>query len=232
MLDNPLKFNGYIAISPYFSEGMVDSIYKFGTNIDVPVFYYLSYSEKDLTGHIESVSNAIKKMKTISNSNFEFKFEKILNQTHVSQVPTAIESGLQLCNKYACFNKQTFTKKDFKNQHVLNMLISFYEKGLKIYKYPFKATIQDLEYCSFLISKYGKIEEYLEFGNYCISIEPDLCTGYYSLGYYYEIQNQYEKALINYQKGYQKLGADIINKADFKEPIIRLENKTHQKIKK
>ena len=225
LLDNSPLFTSFIAVSPYFSKGMVDSVYNAGVNSRTPIFYYLSFSENDLSGHIESVSMAIKKLKRISNPNFETRFEKIPLKSHVSQLPNAIESGLSFSNKYYCFSKQKFNKKMFRTQTVLSTLNSFYAKSSLVYKNKHIPTNQDYEFCTFLIDTYGKKSELLEFGNACITNAPSLSIGYYSLGYYFEHTNELEKALTYYNIGFSKLGSDIMNIEDFKQPILQIENK-------
>ena len=61
-----------------------------------------------------------------------------------------------------------------------------------------------------------------EIGEFSVNIYPEYSDGYFMLSAVEEQNKNYEKALNLYQKGYEKLTDDVLNKKDFYRHIERL----------
>jgi len=224
-------FNSYIAISPYYSPDLVNKVLEKVNSLKSIVSYYVSYSENDLSGHINSVRKADKIFKSIKSKNFNYKMDYIQGKGHISMVPISTSNAIDHTFFYSKPIFKVFKIKnlrEFKGSYVA-FVKKYYSNLNLIYSIDIEYRIEDLEYVSFAVNKYSRDIEVKEFGEFCIQNKPNAYVGYYLLGEYYEKLNLLERALFFYEKGYSTLGDNCLNKSDFYREISKIKVKLTKK---
>lgn len=127
-------FSAYISLSPELATGMEVQIAKQLSKISKPVFYYQSYSDKDLKEYQEGIKILHSNILTIKNENLHYKQDKFLNASHYSLVLHSIPNAL-----YHLF--ETY-------------------QAITPLEYNEKIVVLPSDYVSYLTKKYDNMEKY------------------------------------------------------------------------
>ncbi len=229
LLDEKPLFNGYISISPYIPKPLVKNLYKELEENNDWLFYYLSTSENDLSGHKSSIQELDSLLfRKITNHKFQYTFNNFDKETHFSLVsrclPLAIKSVFSI---YAPIRDEEIEQE----KELVNFLLKKYDKIQKIYGINLAIREDDLTAISWVAEDNEDWTSLKKIGKLTVSLFPDIADGYYMLALCEEKASHLETALILYKKGYSKLGKEVLNKSDFYEDIERIEKLLSNKIK-
>lgn len=227
LFDEHPIFKGYVAISPYYAEKSIDSLTSVVRSLKTPFFYFVSSGEKDLSGHIQSVSDFDERFSKLKNNNFHFKkFDSKNNfATHYTIFPISLPSSIEhIFSLYSPISEEEF-KFLVKEPHKIAYLQKRYEQIEQIYGLKIKIREDDLNTVAYAISNCKKWSELKELGELTIELYPASYSGYWMLGEQAEKTANYTAALHYYELGIQQLGADVLNIEDFQKDIDRVKNK-------
>ncbi|UYW01160.1 alpha/beta hydrolase [Flavobacterium agricola] len=96
--DNPY-FNAYISMSPILANNMETIVADRLQAAEKPIFYYLSYSDGDITEDKANIVKLNENINAINNKNVFYKFEYFPRGGHYSYVLQAIPSALNFIFK-------------------------------------------------------------------------------------------------------------------------------------
>ncbi len=227
LLDKEPLFTGYVAISPYYASNGLDSLKTIVENLKKPIFYYVANGEKDLSGHIKSVSKFDKLFAKIDNENFVYEmFDMKNNQaTHYTIFPMSISSAIEhLFSAYSSINENEF-KEVLKEGNKIDYLTERYANIKVIYGVEIPIRETDINTVAYAISKKKQWDQLKQIAELTIEIYPESYLGYWTMGEYFEKMGNYSHAVEQYEKGFSLLGEDVLNKSDFQKDIDRAKSK-------
>ena len=129
-------FSAYISLSPELANGMDVQIPKQLSKIKKPVFYYQSYSDKDLKEYQEGIKALDSNILTIKNENLLYKQDKFIDASHYSLVLHSIPNAL-----YHLFESY---------------------QAITPLEYNEKIVVLPKDYVSYLTKKYDTMEKYYD----------------------------------------------------------------------
>lgn len=223
-LKGEIPFNSYIALSPYLPEDLQQKIIaKLKQEPNTPDFITAT-ATSDLNGHKESISH-FQKLLVKEKLDQKIRFYNFKDKSHLTLVPIGIEEGLNaifsdyqpLSNRYLLSKKIPVIDK--------KMLLANNQRMEKKFGVTAKVRVEDIEFAIFTLSHHRLWDQLKELSEWTIEAFPDYYAGYYGMGTYYENQKLYDQSLEYFQKGYDKLGDDVLNKNDFYKDIERVRSK-------
>ena len=127
-------FSAYISLSPELANGMEAQIPKQLSKTRTPVFYYQSYSDKDLKEYQEGITVLHSNILTIKNENLHYKQDEFKDASHYSLVLHSIPNAL-----YHIFESY---------------------RAITPLEYNEKIVVLPSNYVSYLTKKYDNMEKY------------------------------------------------------------------------
>ena len=127
-------FSAYISLSPELANGMEAQIPKQLSKTRTPVFYYQSYSDKDLKEYQEGIKVLHSNILTIKNENLHYKQDEFKDASHYSLVLHSIPNAL-----YHIFESY---------------------QAITPLEYNEKIVVLPSNYVSYLTKKYDNMEKY------------------------------------------------------------------------
>ena len=127
-------FSAYISLSPELANGMDAQIPKQLSKTRTPVFYYQSYSDKDLKEYQEGIKVLHSNILTIKNENLHYKQDEFKDASHYSLVLHSIPNAL-----YHIFESY---------------------QAITPLEYNEKIVVLPSNYVSYLTKKYDNMEKY------------------------------------------------------------------------
>ncbi len=227
LLDKEPLFNGYVAISPYYASNGLDTLKTIVENLKKPIFYYVATGEKDLSGHIKSVSEFDKLFAKIDNENFVYEMFDMENNnaTHYTIFPIAIPAAIEhLFSAYSPINENEF-RRILKVDNKIDYLTERYANIKAIYGIEIPIRETDINTVAYAISKKKQWDQLKQIAELTIEIYPESYLGYWTMGEYFEKSGDFISALQKYELGFSKLGDDILNIEDFQKDIDRVKDK-------
>ena len=211
LLDMEPIFQGYVAISPYYASNILDSLKTKVIEIKKPIFYYTANGEKDLTGHIQSVKEFGHIFSNIENENFIYKNFNMKNNgaTHSTIFPIAISNAIEhVFSRYSSISRDEF-KTLLKTSDKVGYLKNRYQETEQIYGVQINIRESDINTVSYAISRKKQWEQLKELSELTIVLYPESYSGYWIMGEYEEKMKHYDLALIQFEKGFSKLGEPV-----------------------
>lgn len=227
ILDDSPLFKGYISISPYYASNLFDTLQTKINQLESPILYFTASGERDISRHIKSVKEFDKIFSKVNQPNFVYKkFDMENNKaTHATIVPIAISSAIEhVFSLYGSISREE-SKALLKRDDMIGYLKTRYTQIESIYGIKLKMREGDINEVSYALSKKKKWNQLKELGELVIPLYPESYMGYYILGEYEENMKNYAEALIQFEKGFDKLGSDVGNKSDFQIDIDRVKEK-------
>lgn len=215
-------FSGYIILSPTYTTEMEEKLPKFITENKTKVFYYHCVAEFDKE-NVKSTAYVFDAyMQEKKGSNYEYKFEEILECDHYSLVTHGIPKALYfMFNSYNPINPGDFALKLAELESgFVKFLESKYKEISSNYSVDRPIRINDFQAIEAAILRSGKIEELSELSRLAKKQYPDAVLSDYYLGYMYELQGDFRKAEKSYMSGFGKQpmgdisGEILLSKAD------------------
>jgi predicted alpha/beta superfamily hydrolase len=219
LFDNSV-FNSYILLSPYLPESISQKIIDKLSNNNKFLSYYISTSEYDLSEHLKTIKKIDSTLtKIVFNPKTEYTFNNFKGETHYSLINRSFPIALKAIFK----DYQIITDKEIEaEKDLLVYLKNKYTKIKKHYGINLSIREDDLDAIYWLAEEREDWNSLKEIGEFSVNIYPEYSDGYFMLSAVEEQNKNYEKALNLYQKGYEKLTDDVLNKKDFYRHIERL----------
>lgn len=219
LFDNSV-FNSYILLSPYLPESISQKIIDKLSNNNKFLSYYISTSEYDLSEHLKTIKKIDSTLtKIVFNPKTEYTFNNFKGETHYSLINRSFPFALKAIFK----DYQIITDKEIEaEKDLLVYLKNKYTKIKKHYGINLSIREDDLDAIYWLAEEREDWNSLKEIGEFSVNIYPEYSDGYFMLSAVEEQNKNYEKALNLYQKGYEKLTDDVLNKKDFYRHIERL----------
>lgn len=226
---NSNYYSALVAISPPLIPELRNEVKQFSKKKCANSYVYICSGDQDLRYHTSYFLKLQKELNN-KNSNVHLDFFKDQPNTSHSLMPlTGIKNGLMFVlddylNLPAKVIKNIASKKNIKD----SLLECSYKRITDIYGITPQSRPSDIQ---------GFVEVYLENSRFAeahrlsdMFIEfankgevYDLIDAYYLKGLIFEKQENYSLALAYYNKGFAIIPEEVLNKADFKEDIIRME---------
>lgn len=225
---NPECIDAIVSISPMATDSTLVKINNTYKTIDKNLRLYFSYAEDDLSGHEKSYKSVPKRDKL---SNISYKIERIKNTTHTTVIPQSIQNGLiHIFNELQELDRYSIpkAKKLFKSiKGESGFLENYYSNIEKVYGVKLKYRRSDIIRAPIFIERWGDLEDIIPYCNEHLNIDTKIWQLYFYRGLYYEKKKNYQKALLNYERGYKLMieEDDIFDFSPYKEDIIRVKKK-------
>jgi predicted alpha/beta superfamily hydrolase len=202
--DNPL-FDAYISLSPEFAPEMESRIPEKLAQSKKAIFYYQSSADGDIRQLREPIKNLDANLKTISNSNIDYKYDEFQNASHYSLVLYSIPSALyQIFDSYKPISSSEFTEKIVTLQSgYVDYLTNKYDLisnklGLKI-----PVRLNDFKAIEAAILKNNAYNELDKLAEIADKNYPKSMLASYQLGLMYEKMGDAKRAANKYQQASQ-----------------------------
>jgi predicted alpha/beta superfamily hydrolase len=202
--DNPL-FNAYISLSPEFAPEMESRIPEKLAQSKKAIFYYQSSADGDIRQLREPIKNLDANLKTIANSNIDYKYDEFQNASHYSLVLYSIPSALyQIFDSYKPISSSEFTEKIVTLQSgYVDYLTNKYDLisnklGLKI-----PVRLNDFKAIEAAILKNNAYNELDKLAEIADKNYPKSMLASYQLGLMYEKMGDAKRAANKYQQASQ-----------------------------
>lgn len=227
-LNDPESFQSYLALSPYLPESLQQKAVKYLQDKSLVFSLITITSSNDLSGHKSSIHKFREKLKKIGFSSEQVAFENLGQKTHLTLVPQGIEESLSFSFRNAQPLNLHFQYSSKMPVMDLEKLEIYYQKMNKTYGIASDICQEDFEFALNSLVYHHEWDKLKTLSEFTIQKNPFFYAGYYGLGAFYENKKQFGAALESYQKGFEQLGEDIANKADFYKDIERVRKKTPQ----
>ncbi|MEM6719964.1 MAG: alpha/beta hydrolase-fold protein [Bacteroidota bacterium] len=217
---NDATFTSFIALSPYIPKTISSKIIEKLSNGNEFLSLYMSTSEYDLRGHLKT----IKKLDSVLNAKItstktQYIFNNFKKETHYSLINRSFPVALQSIFK----EYQLITEEEIESEKdLLVFLKNKYKKIKEQYDIDFPIREDDLETIYWVAEEREDWKLLKRIGEFSIANFPTYSDGYFMLSAVAEQHKKYTKALEFYQKGYSRLGDDVLNKIDYYKNIERL----------
>ncbi|SEA15406.1 hypothetical protein SAMN05443667_102143 [Flavobacterium gillisiae] len=202
--DNPL-FDAYISLSPEFAPEMESRIPEKLAQSKKAIFYYQSSADGDIRQLREPIKNLDANLKTIANSNIDYKYDEFQNASHYSLVLYSIPSALyQIFDSYKPISSSEFTEKIVTLQSgYVDYLTNKYDLisnklGLKI-----PVRLNDFKAIEAAILKNNAYNELDKLAEIADKNYPKSMLASYQLGLMYEKKGDAKRAANKYQQASQ-----------------------------
>jgi len=203
--ENPV-FNAYIALSPDFATDMENRIPERLGVITKPIYYYLSTADGDLKKMQENIKGIDTKIKGLTNSTLNYKFNDFIGASHYSLVLHSIPNALyQFFAVYQPITSTEFNEKIVKLEYgyveYLKQKYDLLEQSLNI-KMPVRLNdFRAIEAAIVRNKAYNEFDELSILANkhYAKTMLPD-----YFMATMYERKEDFKRAQRYYLSAFQK----------------------------
>lgn len=199
-------FNAYISLSPELANNMEAQIPERLSSTKTPIFYYNSISDGDLKNFQNQNKLLDQNIKTISNSNLDYKFDNFKKTTHFSMVLQAIPNALyQIFETYQPISEIEYQETIVKlpNKYV-KYLTNKYDNIEKLLGIKMNIRLNDFKAIETAIIKNGAYNEFEELAQISGKQYPKSMLYDYHMATYYEKKGDIKRAFKIYQNACAK----------------------------
>lgn len=202
--DTPL-FDAYISLSPEFAPAMETRISEKLAQSKKGVFYYQSSADGDIKQLREPIKNLDTNIKTITNSNIDYKYDEFHNASHYSLVLYSIPSALyQIFDSYKPISSSEFTEKIVTLQSgYVDYLIKKYDLISNKLGLEIPVRLNDFKAIEAAILKNNAYNELDKLSEIADKNYPKSMLSSYQLGLMYEKMGDAKRAASKYQRAAQ-----------------------------
>jgi predicted alpha/beta superfamily hydrolase len=202
--DTPL-FDAYISLSPEFAPAMETRISEKLAQSKKGVFYYQSSADGDIKQLREPIKNLDTNIKTITNSNIDYKYDEFHNASHYSLVLYSIPSALyQIFDSYKPISSSEFTEKIVTLQSgYVDYLITKYDLISNKLGLEIPVRLNDFKAIEAAILKNNAYNELDKLSEIADKNYPKSMLSSYQLGLMYEKMGDAKRAASKYQRAAQ-----------------------------
>lgn len=197
-------FSGYISIGAEFGEQMMERIPVMLKTAKKPIFYYHSAADGDLQHNLKGIQTLDTNIKTILNSNINYRYDEFKGASHYSLVAYSVPNAIyHIFSSYQPISKAEFDEKLVKLESgYVNYLIKKYETINKAYGAKMAIRITDFKAVEAAILKNKAYKEFETLAGLSRKAYPKSMLSAYHMGMFYEKSGDYKKAMKSYQSGF------------------------------
>ncbi|CAM2860090.1 alpha/beta hydrolase [Flavobacterium frigoris] len=202
--DTPL-FDAYISLSPEFAPAMETRISEKLAQSKKGIFYYQSSADGDIKQLREPIKNLDTNIKTITNSNIDYKYDEFHNASHYSLVLYSIPSALyQIFDSYKPISSSEFTEKIVTLQSgYVDYLIKKYDLISNKLGLEIPVRLNDFKAIEAAILKNNAYNELDKLSEIADKNYPKSMLSSYQLGLMYEKMGDAKRAASKYERAAQ-----------------------------
>jgi len=228
MVEEAPIFNAYINIDPTYGQDIAELFRGKVPALSNNLYYYLNSGKYNSEDKDKSIDDVYYVLKNFENEHFKFKYDRFENSTKTAAIGQAIPGALaHIFDMYSSISKEEF------DQNVADLspaeAIEYVEKKYVEIQYLFGANLKIRQRDIFAIESIILDKEegvYLEeFGKMINRVYPESPIGDYYIGQYYEIGNDFKKALKYYKNGFAKISSDDPNGDGYYQNVERVMTK-------
>lgn len=197
-------FSGYISMGAEFGEQMMERIPVMLKTAKKPIFYYHSAADGDLQHNLKGIQTLDTNIKTILNSNINYRYDEFKGASHYSLVAYSVPNAIyHIFSSYQPISKAEFDEKLVKLESgYVNYLIKKYETINKAYGAKMAIRITDFKAVEAAILKNKAYKEFEALAGLSRKAYPKSMLSAYHMGMFYEKSGDYKKAMKSYQSGF------------------------------
>lgn len=223
--DNPI-FDGYISLCPDFAFEMENRIEDRMKAMSKPISYFQVSSITDETTIYQRVKSLDEKLSTVLNKNVSYKHLQLDGYSHYSMVPIAIPQAIYHVFKgYQPINKEEYKQLENQTTGFVDYLTEKYKNLNTLYGVDMKIRLNDFLAIQNLIIKNGSSDELKSLEKIASKEYPKTMLPFVIEASYYEKDNNYDKAIKAYEKGYSSKDIGMFTKSYMLEKLEELKRK-------
>lgn len=199
-------FSAYISLSPELANGMEAQIPKQLSKTRTPVFYYQSYSDKDLKEYQEGIKVLHSNILTIKNENLHYKQDEFKDASHYSLVLHSIPNALyHIFESYQAITPLEYNEKIVVLQsNYVSYLTKKYDNMEKYYGVKIPVRMSDFNAIESAILKNKMYNELEELSIVARKNYPKTMLADYELAVMFEQKGDLKRAAKYYQDAFLK----------------------------
>jgi hypothetical protein len=197
-------FSGYISMGAEFGEQMMERIPVMLKTAKKPIFYYHSAADGDLQHNLKGIQTLDGNIKTILNSNINYRYDEFKGASHYSLVAYSVPNAIyHIFSSYQPISKTEFDEKLVKLESgYVDYLIKKYETINKAYGAKMAIRITDFKAVEAAILKNKAYAEFEKLAALSRKAYPKSMLSAFHMGMFYEKSGDYKKAMKSYQSGF------------------------------
>jgi len=198
-------FNAYISLSPSFTPKMELRLKEQFSDIQIPIYYSLTTSEKDRKRSKASIETVNKTLKAISNENFNYNYNYYKGKSHYELVNHALPTAIEKVYKaYKPIDREEYKEKmlTFSEGTAYDYLIKKYDTIKSLYGLDKQIRINDFNAAEAALKKNEEWEAFKLLSKLAKEEYPESMLGMYYMGIHYENIGEPKKAIKAYQSGF------------------------------
>ena len=201
--DQPL-FNAYISLSPELATEMESRIADRLSAQKETIFYYLSSADGDIKKMRENIALLDTNIKSVSNSNLNYRFDEIKGASHYSLVLYSIPNALyQFFASYKPISTDEFQQKIVKLESgYVDYLKNKYEVLEKTIGIKMPIRVNDFKAIEAAILKNKAYNEFEQLAQLSSKSYPKAMLSEYHMARYYEFNGDMKRAVKSYQNAF------------------------------
>lgn len=203
LLRETLLFQGFINLSPLFSEKMPERISNALARKEGQHFYYTAVADKDYKSVITKSASLGDTLAKIQKNNVDIRYDTISKSTHYSMVTRAIPKAIEhIFSTYSPVTPESYEEDLLKGDDIIGYLEQKYYDIEKLYGLEIPVRINDIIFAGKAIEDKETWQAYKDLSNMASTHHPNKILGSYYLARYYEKTGNPKKAIKYYTSAY------------------------------
>lgn len=206
-------FQGYINLSPRFTQEMTNRIKKSLKRKDDKIWYYIANGTDESKEAKKEIKDLTRELQVLNNEKLSFLYDEIKDATLYTMVSQSIPNALDFI--FTSFKPITNREYEDKLLVVANPVKYLEDKYLDIselYNMDFDIRINDIMFVSKAIEETTNWELYKDLSKIAKKNHPDTLLESYFLARHYQEIGEPKKALKHYQNAYGYNSVGPLNK--------------------
>ena len=223
--DVPL-FRAYVSLSPDLAPEMINRLYERLPTIAQETFYYMATADADVRALRTDILECDAKLKTIENTNLNYKFDDFEDANHYSLVGRGIPKALnEIFTIYKPINGKEYKEKILTYEgSPYDYLIKKYENIEYFYGFEKKLIENDIRAIAAACKKRDDLESLEKLAKLVKKEYPKSMLSAYYMGMFHEKEGNLKKALLRYKGGLLMEPSQYIDKEIMLEKMYEVQD--------
>ncbi|WP_299366015.1 alpha/beta hydrolase-fold protein [Winogradskyella sp.] len=223
--DVPL-FRAYVSLSPELAPEMIDRLYQRLPTVAQETFYYMATADADIRALRTDILECDAKLKTIENTNLNYKFDDFEDANHYSLVGRGIPKALnEIFTIYKPINGKEYKEKILTYEgSPYDYLIKKYENIEHFYGFEKKLIENDIRAIAAACKNREDLESLEKLAKLVKKEFPKSMLSAYYMGMFYEKEGNLKKALMRYKGGLLMQPSQYIDKEVMLEKMYEVQD--------
>ncbi|WP_111682405.1 alpha/beta hydrolase [Winogradskyella tangerina] len=223
--DVPL-FRAYVSLSPDLAPEMINRLSERLPTIAQETFYYMATADADVRALRTDILECDAKLKTIENTNLNYKFDDFEDANHYSLVGRGIPKALnEIFTIYKPINGKEYKEKILPYEgSPYDYLIKKYENIAYFYGFEKKLIENDIRAIAAACNKRDDLESLEKLAKLVKKEYPKSMLSAYYMGMFHEKEGNLRKALLRYKAGLLMEPSQYIDKEIMLEKMYEVQD--------